>query len=89
MDSSSGNGTSLHFTDDTDLPNDMSDNFLKNSQNKDDLARYIAQKFIDVHKIHQLLIATFDNNVICSSDVDTGGHDEQFSITKCQSEEAD
>ena len=60
-----GNGTRFHFTDDTPLPNNMADNFLKNSQNKDDLGRYLAEKFMAVHNSPKLLIATFENTVLC------------------------
>ena len=41
---SRGTGTTLMFDDDTDFPQDMIDNFLRNSQNKNNLYEFFLKK---------------------------------------------
>ena len=41
---SRGTGTILMFDDDTDIPQDMRDNFLRNSQNKNNLNEFLSKK---------------------------------------------
>ena len=44
-----GMGTQLLFDDTTILPSKFQVDFLKNSENKDDLGRYLAKKIIEFH----------------------------------------
>ena len=39
-----GTGTILMFGDDTDIPQDMRDNFLRNSQNKNNLNEFLSKR---------------------------------------------
>ena len=41
---SQGTGTILMFNDDTDIPRDMINNFLRNSQNKNNLNELLSKK---------------------------------------------
>ena len=86
-DAKNGNGTRMHFTDDTLLPRDMTDNFLKNSENKDDLGRYLAKRFIEIHNSSKLLIVTYEDTIISSAEIEN--MPSFTSIVQCQSEEAD
>ena len=40
-------GTILMFDDDTDIPQDMIDNFLRNSQDKNNLNEFLSKKIIE------------------------------------------
>ena len=42
-----GIGTILMFDDDTDIPQDMIDNFLRNSQDKNNLNEFLSKKIIE------------------------------------------
>ena len=75
------------FTNESPLPNKMNDSFLQNCQNKDDLNKYLAKKFMELHDSSKLLIVTFEDTVLCSPSEVTSNAG--ISITKCQSEEAD
>ena len=44
-----GQGTRLLFNENTDIPADMIDNFLKNSENKKNLNEFFARKMIKMH----------------------------------------
>ena len=48
--SSRDSGTLLKFDENTDIPQDMADNFLKNSENKNNLGEFLAKKMIDMHQ---------------------------------------
>ena len=82
-----GCGTRLMFTNESPLPNKMNDSFLQNCQKKDDLNKYLAKKFMELHDSSKLLIVTFEDTVLCSPSEVT--RNTGISITKCQSEEAD
>ena len=74
--------------DDTPVPNNMQQTFMKESLNKNRLNEYLSRKLIELHTGPQLLIATLKDKVLCSFDYEP--HDvSDISITKCQSEEAD
>ena len=66
------------FEDDTDIPQDMIDNFLRNSRNKNNLNEFLSKKIIDLHQ---------STKYMDSPDISIDSHD--ISITHCQSEEAD
>ena len=86
--SSHGNGALLTFDENTDIPQDMPDNFLKNSENKNNLGEFLDKKMIDMHQNPKHLVATYKTSVLCSSEVEAADlHD--VLITSCQSEEAD
>ena len=74
--------------DETPIPNNMAEGFMKCSENKNDLNEYLGKKFIELHQGPQLLITTWRDTVICSSNLEPINHPD-VTITKCQSEEAD
>ena len=85
---SRGTGTILMFDDDTDIPQDMIDNFLRNSQNKNNLNEFLSKKIIDLHQSTMYMVATYKGTVFCSTSIETlDSHD--ISTTHCQSEEFD
>ena len=85
---SRGTGTILIFDDDTDIPQDMIDNFLRNDQNKNNLNEFLSKNIIDLHQSTKYMVVTYKDTVICSTSIKTlDSHD--ISITHCQSEEAD
>ena len=45
-----GIGTILMFDDDTDIPQDMIDNFLRNNQNKNNINEFLSKKIINLHQ---------------------------------------
>ena len=80
-------GCTFPFDDDTELPDDMVGTFTTNNDNKNALNEYLAKKLIDLHQGSKLIITTFKNSVLCSSntDIDTS----EVGVHSCQSEEAD
>ena len=46
------------FDDDTDIPKDMIDNILRNSQNKYNLNEFLSKKIIDLHQSTKNMVAT-------------------------------
>ena len=76
------------FDNDTDIPQDMIDNFLRNSHNKNNLIEFLSKKIIDLHRGTKYMVAMYRDTVLCSTSIETlDSHD--ISITHCQSEEAD
>ena len=74
------------FDSDTDIPQDMIDNFLRNSQNKNNLHEFLSEKLIDLHQSTKYMVVMYRDTVLCSTSIETlDSHD----ITHCQSEEAD
>ena len=82
-----GQGTRLLFDKNTDIPADMAENFLKNSENKNNLSEFLSRKMIDMHQNSKHLVATSNNTVRCFSAVETVDLHDEVSITSCQSEE--
>ena len=74
--------------DDTPVPNNMVQTFMKESKNKNTLNEYLATKLIEVHQGPQLLVTTLKDSVLCSFNAEPLEQSD-ISITKCQSEEAD
>lgn len=84
-----GSGSMFAFEgDDTVIPSNMEQTFMKESNNKNQLNEYLAKKLIEVHQGPKLLIATWKDTILCSFDSEPVNHSD-VSITKCQSEEAD
>ena len=83
-----GSGSTFIFDNNTNLPNDMADNFMKNIKNKYALIEYLAEILIEMHQGSKLLITTLKNTVLCSSSTEPINLPET-SISNCQSEEAD
>ena len=52
-----------------------------------ELNEYLVKKLIDLHQGSKLIITTFKNSVLCSSDTDI--NTSQIGVHSCQSEEAD
>ena len=59
-----GTGSRFVFNDETKFPNDFIDNFSKNSKNKDDLNKYLAQKFLILHEFDIILVVTFNDSIL-------------------------
>ena len=76
------------FDDDTDISQDMIDNFLRNIKNKNNLNEFLSKKIIDLHQSTKYMVATYKDTVLCSASIETLDSYE-ISITHCQSEEAD
>ena len=55
------------FNDETKFPNDFIDNFSKNSENKDDLNKYLAQKFLILHESDIVLVVTFNDSILSNA----------------------
>ena len=60
--------------DDTPVPNDMEQTFMKESKNKNALNEYLAKKLIELHRGSPLLVATLKDTVVCSFDNETFQH---------------
>ena len=78
-----GTGTRKLFEDNTKFPKNLREDFLRNSQNKEDLNRYLAEKIISLHSGSQTLllhksILSNDNNLVTAE-----------RINNCTAEEAD
>ena len=83
-----GPGTILMLDDDTAIPQDTINNFLRNSQNKNNLNEFLSKKIIDLHQSTMYMVATYKDTVFCSTSIETlDSHD--ISTTHCQSEETD
>ena len=81
-----GIGSRLLFDETTKLPSKFNLDFLKNSANKDDLSRFLAKKFIEMHtNPQQILVVTYEHSIISSNPSLQFEND----IAQCQSEEAD
>ena len=83
-----GIGSRFVFTEDTILPNNMSEDFLMNSENKNEFNELLARKFHELHRGEQVLIVSYRDSVLYkppSEPINFPG----VSITECQSEEAD
>ena len=79
-----GIGTRHAIADDAPIPYNFKESFLHNSENKNDLNEYLAQKMVSLHTGRKLLIVTFKNGIVTSSEIDR-----DRSISFCTSEEAD
>ena len=62
-----GQGSRFFFDGDTPLPKTLGNDFLLNSQNKNDLNEFRAQKFIQLHNTPNILIVTYRDPVLVSS----------------------
>ena len=80
-----GVGTRFIFTDETPFPKDFRKDFLHNSENKNALNEYLAEKFVSLHNTHQILIVTYKCGVLCSN----SNIDPSRAVFYCTSEEAD
>ena len=85
-----GKGSRFFFDGDTPLPKTLGNDFLLNSENKNDLYEFLAQKFIQLHNTPNILIVTYRDTVLVSSNSELLSLDIQgISINDCQSEEED
>ena len=79
-------GSKLLFTADTRFPTNFANNFLKNSQNKEQLNLFLAKEFIRLHESNpQELVVTFHDTVLSNRDCNLDNN----IINKCKAEEAD
>ena len=84
-----GMGSRLVFGNDTPLPRNMQDDFLKNIQNKNDLNEFLAKQFIQMHTGPKLITVSYKETAVCSPPSEPINISSFVSITRCQSEEAD
>ena len=83
-------GSRFFFDGDTPLPKTLGNDFLLNSQNKNDLKEFLAQTFIQLHNTPNILIVTYRDAVLVSLNSELLSLDIQgISINDCQSEETD
>ena len=61
------NKSRFDFNDETKFPNDFIGNFSKNSKNKDDLNKYLAQKFFILHESDIILVVTFNDSILSNA----------------------
>ena len=85
-----GQGSRFFFDGDTPLRKTLGNDFLLNSQNKNNLNEFLAQKFIRLHNTPNILIVTYRDTVFLSSNSELLSLDTQgITINDRQSEEAD
>ena len=81
-----GVGSRILFEDCTALPPKFHSDFLKNSENKDELGKYLAKKFLELHSnTQQILVATYEQSILTNVDEVFN----EVNISHCTSEEAD
>ena len=74
------------FTHSTKFPSNFREDFLANGENKEDLNRYLADRFIEFHRDHNIdLVITKDDSIITNRDELIA----EVRINTCTSEEAD
>ena len=78
-----GTGSQFVFNGETKFPNDFNDNFSKNNKNKDDLKKYLAQKFLILHESDIILAVIFNDSILSNAVLP------EPLISSCTSEEAD
>ena len=59
-----GTGTRKLFEDLTKFPKNLREDFLRNSQNKEDLNCYLAEKIISLHSGPQTVVVTYDKSIL-------------------------
>ena len=74
--------------DSTEIPIRMGENFLKNSENKNQLNEYLAKKLLELHQGNQLMIVSYRNTALSSSS-SCLELDENVPVRPCTAEEAD
>ncbi len=84
-----GQGPRYSFEGDlTELPFKMAENFLSNSENKDEMNQYLAKKLLEFHQSYQLLVATYKNTSLVSQ-TSCSELDQHVPVRPCGAEEAD
>ena len=69
-----GTGSMFVFEgDDTPVPSNMEQTFMKESKNKNTLNECLATKMIELHNGPQLLVTTLKDSVLCSFDAELLG----------------
>ena len=76
-------GCQFVFNGETKFPNDFIDNFSKNNKNKDDLKKYLAQKFLILQESDIILAVIFNDSILSNAVLP------EPLISSCTSEEAD
>ena len=80
-----GTGTRKLFEDHTKFPKNLREDFLRNSQNKEDLNRSLAEKIISLHSGSQTVVVTYDKSILSNdNNLITAER-----INNCTAEEAD
>ena len=81
-----GSGTKINFDENSKFPTAFSQDFLKNSENKEKLNKFLAQKFIKLHEHKsQIFVVTFEDTIL-SNRID---YMNDTTINNCTAEEAD
>ena len=81
-----GSGTKVNFNESSMFPSKFSDDFLKDSENKENLNLFLAQMFIRLHGNNaQQLVVTFKETILPNS-IELMN---ECAINYCSAEEAD
>ena len=81
-----GHGSRKIFDDDTKFPEKMREDFLKHSENKEQLNRYLAEKFMDFHTSSTKSLTITHGDTVKSTNIALLN---DVRINSCTSEEAD
>ena len=83
--SSRGLGSRKHSNDETKIPGDFRSNFLKNSDNKNDLHVYLAEQFLGTPIFQKHLVVTCNDSILTNNENIIA----EDKISNCDIEEAD
>ena len=76
-------GLEAGLYDETRLSNDFINNFSKNSKNKDDINKHLAQKFLILHESDIIPVVIFNDSILSNAVL------HKPLISSCTSEQAD
>ena len=76
-------GSRFVFSDETKFPNNIIDNVSKYNKSKDNLNKYLPQKFLILHESDIILVVTFNYSILSNAVL------HKPLIYSCTSEEAD
>ena len=62
------NWDNVDINDDTDIPQDLIDKFLRNSRNKMNLTEFLS-KIIDLHQRTKYMVATYKDKMLRSTSI--------------------
>ena len=80
-----GLGSRKHFNDETKIPGDFRSNFLRNSDNENNLHVYLAEKFIETPIFPKHLVITYNDSILTNTENIIA----EDQISNCVIEEAD
>ena len=78
----------MYEGDSTEIPFKMAESFLRNSENKNRLNEYLAEKLLELHQSDQMLVVTYKNTSL-TSEPSCLELDQHLPVRPCEAEEAD